>query len=33
MNHQPFESWLLDDLPLASEQRRELDSHLRTCPR
>ncbi len=33
MNHQPFESWLLDDLPLAPEQRRELDSHLRACPR
>lgn len=31
MNHQPFESWLLDDLPLAPEQKRELDSHLRTC--
>lgn len=31
MNHQPFESWLLDDLPLAPEQKRELTSHLRTC--
>jgi anti-sigma factor RsiW len=33
MNHQPFESWLLDELPLAPEQKRELDSHLRTCSR
>ncbi|MFZ5880374.1 MAG: hypothetical protein ACOY0R_13475 [Chloroflexota bacterium] len=33
MNHQPFESWLLDDLPLAPEQKRELDSHLRDCLR
>lgn len=31
MNHQPFESWLLDDQPLAPEQKRELTSHLRTC--
>ena len=31
MNHQPFESWLLDDLHLAPEQKRELDTHLRTC--
>jgi hypothetical protein len=32
MNHQPFESWLLDDQLLPAEQKRELDSHLRTCP-
>lgn len=32
MNHQPFESWLLDDQLLPPEQKRELDSHLRTCP-
>ena len=31
MNHQPFETWLLDDKPITSEQKRELDSHLRTC--
>jgi len=32
MNHQPFESWLLGDQLLPPEQKRELDSHLRTCP-
>lgn len=32
MNHQPFETWLLDDLPLTAEQKRELQAHLRSCP-
>lgn len=31
MNHQPFETWLLDDKVLTSTEKRELDSHLRTC--
>jgi len=31
MKHQPFEDWLLDDKPITPEQKRELDSHLRTC--
>lgn len=31
MNHRPFEDWLLDDLALSPEQKRELDVHLRTC--
>lgn len=31
MNHRPFEDWLLEDQPLNSSQKRELDSHLRTC--
>lgn len=31
MNHQPFESWLLDDQLLPPDKKRELDSHLRTC--
>lgn len=31
MNHQPFESWLLDDKYLSASEKRELDSHLRTC--
>ena len=31
MKHQPFEDWLLNDKPITSEQKRELDSHLRTC--
>lgn len=31
MKHQPFEEWLLNDAPITPEQRRELDSHLRSC--
>jgi hypothetical protein len=31
MNHQPFESWLLDDKPVTSRQKLELDAHLRIC--
>ena len=31
MNHRPFEDWLIDDQPLTSEQKRELQSHLRLC--
>lgn len=31
MNHQPFESWLLDDKYLSVAEKRELDSHLRDC--
>jgi hypothetical protein len=31
MNHRPFEDWLLDDQPLLPEQKRDLQSHLRSC--
>ena len=31
MNHRPFEDWLLNDMPITPKQRRELESHLRTC--
>ena len=31
MNHRPFEDWLLNDMSLTPEQKRELDVHLRTC--
>jgi hypothetical protein len=31
MNHRPFEDWLLNDMPITTEQKRELDAHLRTC--
>ena len=31
MNHQPFETWLLEDKLISPEQKRELHSHLRTC--
>ena len=31
MNHQPFESWLLDDKSIDPKQKLELDAHLRTC--
>ncbi|GAB4490540.1 MAG: hypothetical protein OHK0031_13890 [Anaerolineales bacterium] len=33
MEHQPFESWLLDDLPLTPEQRRDLRQHTLACAR
>lgn len=31
MNHQPFETWLLNEQSLTNEEKRELDAHLRTC--
>ena len=31
MNYRPFEDWLLEDQSLTPEQKRELQSHLRTC--
>ncbi|MFT3893240.1 MAG: hypothetical protein QM730_16545 [Anaerolineales bacterium] len=31
MNHRPFEDWLLNDAPITSEQKRDLDAHLRGC--
>ncbi|MEO8357332.1 MAG: hypothetical protein ABI621_15605 [Chloroflexota bacterium] len=31
MNHQPFEDWLLNDMTMTQEQKRELDMHVRTC--
>ena len=31
MNHQPFENWLLDNQPLAPEEKRELQIHLQEC--
>jgi hypothetical protein len=31
MNHQPFEEWLLNDKHLNPNEKRELDTHLRTC--
>ncbi len=31
MNHQPFETWLLDDKVLTLAEKRELNSHLRDC--
>lgn len=31
MNHQPFETWLLDDKVLNPSEKRELTSHLREC--
>jgi hypothetical protein len=32
MNHRPFEDWLLAEEPLTSEQKADLQAHLRTCP-
>ena len=31
MNHRPFEDWLLNDMPITPEQKRELDMHVRNC--
>jgi hypothetical protein len=31
MNHQPFEDWLLNDMPITHDQKHELDLHIRTC--
>jgi len=31
MNHQPFETWLLDHSELTSEQHIQLESHLEEC--
>lgn len=32
MNHQPFEEWLLEEIPLAPSEKRLLDAHLQECP-
>lgn len=31
MNHQPFETWLLDDKHLTTAEKGELNTHLRVC--
>jgi hypothetical protein len=31
MNHRPFEDWLLNEQPLTSEQKRELQIHIQDC--
>lgn len=31
MNHQPFETWLLDDKHLTNTEKGELNAHLRIC--
>ncbi len=31
MEHQPFETWILEDTPLSAAQERELHSHLAGC--
>lgn len=33
MNHQPYESWILDDEKLDRSQQVELEEHLRDCPK
>jgi len=32
MVHQPFEEWLLNDEILTSQQEKDLQTHLRSCP-
>ena len=31
MYHRPFEDWLLNDQPLTPNEKRDLDTHIRTC--
>jgi cation transport ATPase len=31
MKHQPYESWILDEVPLNEQQKQELEAHLKTC--
>jgi len=31
MNHQPYETWILDDVELTGEQRHQMDTHLKEC--
>lgn len=31
MNHQPFDTWLLEPNELSADQRKELENHLQTC--
>ncbi|HEY5268773.1 MAG TPA: hypothetical protein VII97_00385 [Anaerolineales bacterium] len=31
MDHRPFEDWLLDNQSLTTDQKRQLNTHLRTC--
>lgn len=32
MNHNPYENWILDDLPITADQKRELSRHMDECP-
>ena len=32
MNHRPFEDWLLAEQPLTSDQKADLQDHLKACP-
>ena len=32
MDHRPFEDWLLDNKVLTSNEKRQLNAHLQTCP-
>lgn len=32
MNHQPFETWILDNAELSCEDQQRLQDHLKSCP-
>lgn len=32
MNHQPYESWILDNPPITKEEKQDLDHHVKECP-
>lgn len=33
MNHQPYETWILDDYQVTLEEKTKLDRHLADCPK
>lgn len=33
MNHQPYDSWILEDEPIERSQQVELEEHLKECPK
>jgi anti-sigma factor RsiW len=33
MEHQPFETWIIDEIELNIEQKAAMDSHLAACPK
>lgn len=31
MNHQPYETWILDEVELTGDERHQMDTHLKEC--
>ena len=32
MNHQPYETWILDNPPITEEEKQDLNIHIQECP-